>query len=111
MDELRALCERLGRPTPIVAKIETRPAVDEFDAISARTPVASVSEFVNSLVQAEERGNPVADVLFGVDNTLLSRALGGDLFLPYVSPAMGLVPAEFVADGGLIAGYPPPGLG
>lgn len=43
-------------------------------------------------------GNPVADVLFGVDNTLLSRAVGGDLFLPYVSPAMGLVPAEFVAD-------------
>ena len=43
-------------------------------------------------------GNPVADVLFGVDNTLLSRALGGDLLLPYVSPAMGLVPEEFVAD-------------
>jgi tight adherence protein C len=28
-----------------------------------RAPAASVSEFVNSLVQAEERGNPVAEVL------------------------------------------------
>ncbi|MBI5156826.1 MAG: thiamine ABC transporter substrate-binding protein [Acidimicrobiia bacterium] len=46
-------------------------------------------------------GNPVADVLFGVDNTLLSRALDGDLFLPYVSPAMGLVPEEFAAAAGV----------
>jgi thiamine transport system substrate-binding protein len=43
-------------------------------------------------------GNPVADVLFGVDNTLLSRALDGDLFVPYQSAALGLVPAEFVTD-------------
>ncbi len=42
-------------------------------------------------------GNPVADVLFGVDNTLLSRTLAGDLFLPYRSPALGLVPDEFAA--------------
>ena len=43
-------------------------------------------------------GNPVADVLFGVDTTLLSRALDGDVFIPYVSPALGLVPEEFVVD-------------
>lgn len=43
-------------------------------------------------------GNPVADVLFGVDTTLLSRALDGDLFHPYVSPAAGLIPAELLAD-------------
>ena len=30
-------------------------------------------------------GNPEADVLWGVDNTLLSRALEADVFLPYVS--------------------------
>lgn len=30
-------------------------------------------------------GNPIADVIFGVDTTLLSRALDGDLFDPYVS--------------------------
>lgn len=43
-------------------------------------------------------GNPVADVLFGVDTTLLSRALDGDLFVPYVSPAIGLVPEGFMED-------------
>lgn len=32
-------------------------------AFSARTPLESVSEFVSAIVQAEERGNPVADVL------------------------------------------------
>ncbi|MEE9298335.1 MAG: thiamine ABC transporter substrate-binding protein [Acidimicrobiia bacterium] len=32
-------------------------------------------------------GNPVADVLFGVDTTLLSRAIDADLFEPYRSGA------------------------
>lgn len=30
-------------------------------------------------------GNPEADVLWGVDNTLLSRALEADVFLPYIT--------------------------
>jgi len=37
-----------------------RDALMEF---SVRAPVEAVKEFVNSLVQAEERGNPVAEVL------------------------------------------------
>jgi tight adherence protein C len=37
-----------------------RDALLEFQR---RAPAASVSEFVNALVQAEERGNPVAEVL------------------------------------------------
>ena len=32
---------------------------------------------------------PLADVLFGVDNTFLSRALDNDIFLPYQSPLLG----------------------
>jgi tight adherence protein C len=36
---------------------------DALVLFSERAPSASVSEFVNSLVQAEERGNPVAEVL------------------------------------------------
>lgn len=39
-------------------------------------------------------GNPVADVLFGVDTTLVSRALDGNLFESYVSPAAALIPIE-----------------
>ncbi len=39
---------------------------------------------------------PLADVLFGVDNTFLSRALDADIFEAYQSPALSDVPAEFV---------------
>ena len=38
-------------------------------------------------------GNPVADVLYGVDTTFLSRALDADLFWAYQSPGLaGLLP-------------------
>jgi thiamine transport system substrate-binding protein len=37
-------------------------------------------------------GNPVADVIFGVDTTLLSRALDAGLFDPYVSGELGALP-------------------
>lgn len=36
---------------------------DALLAFADRAPAASVSEFVNALVQAEDRGNPVAEVL------------------------------------------------
>ena len=42
--------------------------------------------------------NPVADVLFGVDNTFLTRALDADLFVPYHSPALDGVPEELQLD-------------
>ena len=38
-------------------------------------------------------GNPEGDVLFGVDNTLLSRALEAGVFDPYVSPTAASVPS------------------
>ncbi|MBE0669699.1 MAG: thiamine ABC transporter substrate-binding protein [Anaerolineales bacterium] len=41
---------------------------------------------------------PLADVLFGVDNTFLSRALDADIFEAYQSPALSEVPSEFVLD-------------
>ena len=44
------------------------------------------------------KDNPIADVLFGVDNTLLTRALDADLFLPYESPAVAAVPAQLRLD-------------
>lgn len=41
---------------------------------------------------------PIADVLFGVDNTFLSRALEAGIFESYASPALSDVPAEFKLD-------------
>ncbi len=41
---------------------------------------------------------PLADVLYGVDNTFLSRALKEDLFEPYRSPLLENIPPEFILD-------------
>jgi thiamine transport system substrate-binding protein len=42
--------------------------------------------------------NPLGDVMFGVDNTFLSRALDNDLFVPYESPLLENVPDKFKLD-------------
>ncbi|HZX37169.1 MAG TPA: thiamine ABC transporter substrate-binding protein [Streptomyces sp.] len=44
------------------------------------------------------KGSPQGDVFFGVDNTLLSRALDHDLFTPYVAKGLGQVPEEVQLD-------------
>jgi thiamine transport system substrate-binding protein len=41
---------------------------------------------------------PLADVLYGVDNTFISRALEGDIFEPYESSALNDIPTEFKLD-------------
>lgn len=40
------------------------------------------------------KDNPVADVVFGVDNTFLQRTLDEGIFVPYESPALGNVLPE-----------------
>ncbi len=44
------------------------------------------------------KSNPMADVLFGVDNTFLSRALAADMFIPYRSPHLSDIPDELKLD-------------
>lgn len=51
---------------------------------------------VNQAILSKE--NPQGDVLFGVDNTFLGRALENDLFAPYESPLLADIPAEFIID-------------
>jgi len=41
---------------------------------------------------------PIADVLYGVDNTFLSRALDADLFETYASPLLQNIPDEYRLD-------------
>lgn len=45
-------------------------------------------------------GNPQADVLFGIDSTLLTRALDEDLFVPYESPELAEVDPAYALDEG-----------
>lgn len=44
------------------------------------------------------KGNPLGDVFFGVDNTFLTRALDEDLFIPYTSPALEQVDPRYILD-------------
>ncbi|MGH8985205.1 MAG: thiamine ABC transporter substrate-binding protein [Acidimicrobiia bacterium] len=42
--------------------------------------------------------DPLGDLIFGVDNTFLSRASDAGILVPYESPALADVPAEFQLD-------------
>ena len=44
------------------------------------------------------KNNPMADVLFGVDNTFLSRALAADMFIPYRSPQLSDISDDLKLD-------------
>ena len=44
------------------------------------------------------KNNPLGDVLYGVDNTFLSRALAAEIFLPYESDGLQYVDAAFLPD-------------
>ena len=44
------------------------------------------------------KGNPLADVFYGVDNTFLSRALVEGIFEAYESPLLEKIPDEFKLD-------------
>ena len=43
-------------------------------------------EMLNTLILSKE--NPLGDVVYGIDNSFLSRALDADLFIPYESPLL-----------------------
>ena len=71
---------------------------EESSGISLEfVPAGDAGEMVNRAVLAS--GNPEADVLFGIDTTLLSRAIDADVFDPYVSSADDLRPE--LRDAGL----------
>lgn len=53
-------------------------------------------EVLNKAILSKD--NPLADVLYGVDNTFLSRALDNDIFEVYRSPALVDVDAALILD-------------
>lgn len=59
-------------------------------------PVADAGAMVNQAILT--RDNPLGDVLYGIDNTFLSRGLDAEIFEPYESPALENIPEEFQLD-------------
>lgn len=51
---------------------------------------------LNTAILAKD--NPVADVLYGVDNTFFSRAIQADIFEPYKPPTLAQIPADLQLD-------------
>jgi len=53
-------------------------------------------QLINRAILSKEA--PMAEVLYGIDNTFLSRALDEDLFEEYTSPVLAEIPREFQLD-------------
>jgi thiamine transport system substrate-binding protein len=51
---------------------------------------------LNQLILSKD--NPLGDVVYGVDNTFLSRALNENLFMPYAADGLENVPEQFQLD-------------
>jgi thiamine transport system substrate-binding protein len=68
----------------------------EHDVAVRVLPAGDAGSMVNQAILTA--GAPLADVLFGVDNTFLSRALAADIFEPYRSSELEHVPLELRLD-------------
>jgi thiamine transport system substrate-binding protein len=59
-------------------------------------PAGDTGTVLNQAILSKD--DPLADVIFGVDNTFMSRALAADLFVPYDSPLLEKIPAGLQLD-------------
>lgn len=75
----------------VIAAFET-----EHQAKVQFLKAGDVGSALNKAILA--KGNPLADIFYGVDNTFLSRALAEDLFEPYASPLLKEIPTIFQLD-------------
>ena len=71
-----------------------------LDSFAAQTGITvevlragDAGQVVNQAILS--KNNPLGDALYGVDNTFLSRALNGDIFAAYESPALDTVAEDF----------------
>jgi thiamine transport system substrate-binding protein len=73
--------------------------IDSFEAAHGVTvdivKGGDAGEMVNKAILTKDV--PLADVLYGVDNTFLSRALDADIFDPYVPTTLSQVPPDLTA--------------
>lgn len=74
-------------------------ALDEFTADTGIEVEVLVAGDTGTMLSkaALTAGNPEGDVMWGVDNTFLSRALDADVFEPYVAAGVTDLPADLTA--------------
>ena len=78
-------------PEDLLARLE-----DEQGIVVELLPGGDAGTVVNQAILTA--GNPQADVLFGIDSTLLTRGLEADLFLPYEAEALAAIPDDLELD-------------
>lgn len=78
----------------------SKKALEEFtDRTGYEVEILRAGDAGSTVNQAVlNKGNPQGDVLFGVDNTLLSRALENGIFTPYAAKDLARVPGKFQLD-------------
>ena len=78
----------------------SRGLIEEFEtatgAVVQFTAGGDAGETLNKAILAGS--HPLADVIFGVDNTFMSRALAADILEPWKSPLLAEIPAELQLD-------------
>ena len=74
--------------------------IAEFESTNnAKVVIQKAGDAGQALIRAIlEKGNPSADLLYGVDNTYLGRALAEDIFDPYKSQLLSKVPQSLILD-------------
>lgn len=78
-------------PDAVIEAFEER---YDVDLIESR--IGDAGSMVNQAILTKD--DPLADVLFGIDNTFLSRALAEDIFMPYRSGALDAVSPDLLLD-------------
>jgi thiamine transport system substrate-binding protein len=103
----RSSAEPSGAPAPVTVTLVTHDSFDvsksvlqDFEDRTGITvkivAVGDAGQLANRLILAA--GNPEGDLAFGIDNDQFADLLAKDVFLPYDSPALGSVPAEYQLD-------------
>jgi thiamine transport system substrate-binding protein len=68
----------------------------EHNVVVELLPAGDAGTALNQAILSQD--DPLADLLFGVDNTFLSRALEADLFVPFASAELANVPDSLKLD-------------
>ncbi|MFF8608115.1 thiamine ABC transporter substrate binding subunit [Streptomyces sp. NPDC015346] len=106
-EEIRDAAGKSGEPAPKTVTLvshdsfnASKEVLAEFTAQTGLTVKVLKSGDAGEAVNKEilTKGSPQGDVFFGVDNTLLSRALDNGIFVPYEAKGLDRVPAELRLD-------------
>lgn len=76
------------------------PIVEQLEAFTASTGIGVdiliAGDTGTMLSKAElTAGNPEGDVMWGIDNSFLSRAVNAEIFEPHIAAGLDAIPAEF----------------